>query len=87
MKQFFVLFTKDIENVDLAEAMRYAFDYNCILHTYHYEDEESEIRLVSKNKKYPKVWNEMHLFMLTFLEILIEPIYNLSLFCFCFSKK
>lgn len=46
MKQFMRLFARDIENVDLAEAMKFAFDYNCILHTYHYEDEESEIRLV-----------------------------------------
>ena len=49
MKQFVRLFSKDIHNDDLAEAMRYVFDYNCVLHTYHYEDEESEHRLVSFN--------------------------------------
>ena len=46
MKQFIRLFAKEVDNVDLAEAMRYAFDHNCVLHTYHYEDEESEIRMV-----------------------------------------
>ena len=47
MKQFTRLFAKDIENVDLAEAIRFLFDYNWSLHNFHYEDEESELRIVS----------------------------------------
>lgn len=46
MKQYIRLFAVDIENDDLAESMKYVFDHNCILHSYHYEDEESELRLV-----------------------------------------
>jgi hypothetical protein len=47
MKQFTRLFARDIYNADLAEAMRFVFDYNCTLHNFHYEDEESELRIVS----------------------------------------
>lgn len=47
MKQFIRLFAKDIHNPDLAECMRFVFDYNCTLHNFHYEDEEMEMKIVS----------------------------------------
>ena len=49
MKQFTRLFAKNIEEQDLAEQMKFVFDANCMLHSYHYEDAESELKIVSSS--------------------------------------
>jgi hypothetical protein len=51
MKQFTRLFTKNIEEQDLAEQMKFVFDANCMLHSYHYEDAESELKIIEQKKK------------------------------------
>jgi hypothetical protein len=47
MKQYTRLFAENIEDINLAEQMKFVFDCSCMLHTYHYEDAESEAKIVS----------------------------------------
>lgn len=47
MKQFTRLFAKKVDEIELAEHMKFVFDPNCMLHTYHYQDAQSELKIVS----------------------------------------
>jgi len=77
MKQFTRLFLKKIDEQELVEHMKYVFDPSCMLHNYHYEDTNSELKIVRRNSG---INSQNKIYELYFSSVLILPNSHILIF-------